>query len=509
VDAIIGNPPFQSKNKMQAEHGRAYVNAVHKRFPGVSGRADYCVFWFRQAHDHLKPGQRAGLVGTNTIRQNYSREGGLDYIAQHGGTITEAVSSQVWSGEAAVHVSIVNWTKGTAKGTKRLFRQLGDQRDSPWEVKEMAEINTALSFGTDVTAAAVLAASAKAGGCYQGQTHGHEGFLLSAEEANKELRERPASRAVLFPYLTADELLGEADSLPTRFVIDFSEYDLLESRGYPALFARVETRVLPTRRAAAQRESERSREARAADRDAKVNRDHGSALERWWQLFRRRGEMLDAIGALPRYIVCGQVTKRPIFEFVSSAIRPNAALTVFPYSDDYSFGILQSDAHWQWFVHRCSTLKGDFRYTSNTVFDTFAWPQDPTKAQIEAVAEAAVALRKLRRTLMKEHQLSLRELYQSLESPGKHPLKGAHAALDGAVRAAYGMGKSKDPLGFLLDLNAKLAARESEGETIVGPGLPPRAGNAKRLITADCVGGAVSRRPSAVGRARAPLTGDG
>ena len=72
-------------------------------YPEIPGRADYCVYWFRKAHDILRIGQRAGLVGTNTIRQNYSRQGGLDYIVQHGGTITEAVSSQPWSGEAVVH----------------------------------------------------------------------------------------------------------------------------------------------------------------------------------------------------------------------------------------------------------------------------------------------------------------------------------------------------------------------------------------------------------------------
>ena len=65
------------------------------------------MYWFRRAHDELAPGKRAGLVGTNTIRQNYSREGGLDYIVANGGRITNAVSTQVWSGDAAVHVSIV------------------------------------------------------------------------------------------------------------------------------------------------------------------------------------------------------------------------------------------------------------------------------------------------------------------------------------------------------------------------------------------------------------------
>jgi type II restriction/modification system DNA methylase subunit YeeA len=158
ADAIIGNPPYQSKNKMQEEYGRAYLNRVRSRFPDVPGRADYCVYWFRKAHDHLAPGGRAGLVGTNTIRQNYSREGGLDYIVGNGGTITEAVSTQVWSGDAAVHVSIVNWVKGKQAGPKRLYIQNGNSVESPWEMCDLAEIGPSLSAKSE-TAEAVLAAA--------------------------------------------------------------------------------------------------------------------------------------------------------------------------------------------------------------------------------------------------------------------------------------------------------------------------------------------------------------
>ncbi len=64
VDTIIGNPPYQSKNKAQQEFGRAYLNTIRGAFPDIDGRADYRVYWFRKAHDQLKPGQRAGLVGT-------------------------------------------------------------------------------------------------------------------------------------------------------------------------------------------------------------------------------------------------------------------------------------------------------------------------------------------------------------------------------------------------------------------------------------------------------------
>src|SRR5262249_33609256 len=153
---IIGNPPFQSKNKMQREFGPEYVKKVRAQYPKIPGRADYCVYWLRRAHDELERGQRAGLVGTNTIRQNYSREGGLDYIVGNGGTITDAVSTQVWSGEAVVHVSIVNWIKGKTNAKKKLAIQRGDDRNSPWETYEQDVINSSLSISTDVSAAARL-----------------------------------------------------------------------------------------------------------------------------------------------------------------------------------------------------------------------------------------------------------------------------------------------------------------------------------------------------------------
>lgn len=149
-DVIIGNPPYQSKNKMQAEMDRAYINQVRGQFPEVPGHADYCVYWFRRAHDEMKEGQRAGLVGTNTVRQNYSREGGLDYVVANGGTITEAVSSQPWSGDAAVHVSLVNWLKGEQEGKKRLSFQYGNDTEGPVSYYDLDEINSALSLAVDL-----------------------------------------------------------------------------------------------------------------------------------------------------------------------------------------------------------------------------------------------------------------------------------------------------------------------------------------------------------------------
>lgn len=160
---------------------------------------------------------------------------------------------------------------------------------------------------------------------------------------------------------------------------------------------------------------------------------------------------------------------------------------VFSFADDYSFGVLQSGIHFLWFRAKCSTLKADFRYTSDTVFETFPWPQQPTRLQIKAVGEAAVALRALRRDSMRKLNYTLRDLYRTLEQPGDNPLRDAHVKLDATVRAAYGMPAETDPLGFLLDLNLALAAKEKSGENITPPGLPLPPEEHASFITEDCI----------------------
>lgn len=471
VDVIVGNPPYQSKNKAQKEMEPGYLQKLRRAYPEIDGRADYCVYWFRKAHDELEPGERAGLVGTNTVRQNYTREAGLDYIVRSGGTITEAVSSMIWPGDAVVHVSIVNWVKGEAPGKKRLYMQDGNDIDTGWRHADFDVIGPSLSFATDVTSAIRLNANV-AGSCFQGQTHGHEGFLLNAADGRALLRSHIDYGQVLHPFLIADDLIGGLEAKPSRYVIDFQGLDIIDAQGFPKLYDRLEKRVLPDRVAAAEEEAERNRKIVATDARAKTNKHHANFLKHWWIMSYPREELVAAISASKRYIACGRVTKRPIFEFIRSDIRPNDALQVFAYEDDYSFGILQSSLHWQWFVERCSTLKSDFRYTSNTVFDTFPWPQRPTKKACERVATAAVELRKCRERLRSKRQQSFREIYRTLELPGEHPLKDAQSALDEAVASAYGMPKRAEPLQFLLTLNLEVATLEAEGGEVTGPGLP-------------------------------------
>jgi SAM-dependent methyltransferase len=476
ADAIIGNPPYLGAKRMKPEHGADYVNKLRRAYPEIRGMADYCVYWFRKAHDALPKGGHAGLVGTQNIRNNNSRPGGLGYIVGNEGTITEAVSNQVWSGEAAVHVSIVNWLKGTDSAEKILHFQRGDSVDSPWESYALPVINASLSSGLDVTSAAELKANQEPPFVYNGQFPRHHGFILRPEQAAVMLRADRGNREVIFPFLIGSEML--TDGAPQRWVIDFQKRDQLEARKFELPFEHISAQVLPHITALAEKEKTKSGKATGQDQQW---------LKSWWQHFRCRKELIDRIATLPRYMACSEVTKRPIFCFIDMTIRPDHTLEAFVLSDDYSFGVIQSDLHWVWFTTKCSRLTGRFRYTPETVFDTFPWPQEPTRAQIAAVAEAAVALRALRTEAMRRLNYSLRDLYRTLDQPGTNPLRDAHARLDAAVRVAYGMPDDTDPLTFLLNLNLACAAKEEAGKTITPPGLPLPPGEHAAFITADCI----------------------
>ncbi len=63
--------------------GDDYVEWLQRRVR--VGVKDLCVYWFRRAADHLQPGQRAGLVGTNSISQNRPVGVSLDYVVENDG----------------------------------------------------------------------------------------------------------------------------------------------------------------------------------------------------------------------------------------------------------------------------------------------------------------------------------------------------------------------------------------------------------------------------------------
>ncbi len=489
VDVIIGNPPFIGAKLLKPLLGADYVKAVRRAYPEVPGMADYCVHWFRRAHDHLPQctaqdpvAGRAGLVGTQNIRNNASRIGGLDAICADG-TVIDAVDNQPWSGEANVHVSIANWIRTQESAllpkTRRLWFKTAQRGAKEYDLdcREVEHINSALSDTVDLGKAAILECNTKPQRCFNGQMLGHQGFLLTQEQRAAILARDARSSEIIHPYLNGvDALTGKALD---RFVLDFEQCDALQAAAYPGAYDWVKAHVLPDR----ERKAEEGKGA-----DGKMRSHHKGFLARWWQLSFGRPEMLSVIKPLSRYLCCAYVTKRPIFIFASSAIRPSNLIQVFGFADDYSFGILQSTAHWQWFVAKCGKLKSDFRYSAESVFDTFPWPQAPSEQQIDTIAAAGRAIRRIRDAALLDMNGGLRALYRTLDLPGKNPLRDAHAALDQAVLAAYGFSAKKDLLEQLLALNGEVAERLCQQQPVTAPGIPTTHARPETLLSTDSLG---------------------
>ena len=268
------------------------------------GVKDYCVYWFRKAHDQLAAGGRAGLVGTNSISQNRARGASLQYIVDNDGVITSAVSTQDWPGEAAVDVSIVNWVKDSLLPLP-LPRLDG---------VEVPVISTALRPARGVEGARVL--QANGGRAFQGPIPRGKGFILHPAEAWLILETDPRYRDVIRPYLVGDDIANGLRQEPSRLIVDFGVMPLEQAEGYPAAMEIIRERVKPQR-----------------DNDP-VYRNI------WWLLWRPRREMRRALSTLSRFIGGTATGKRILFAWCESWVLPSNAMNVFAFDDDYAMGVL-------------------------------------------------------------------------------------------------------------------------------------------------------------------------
>ncbi|CAD5945294.1 DNA methyltransferase [Planktothrix agardhii] len=429
ADAIIGNPPFLGGKKLRQELGDNYTEKVYQQFPEVKGQTDFCVFWFRKAHNNLDAQGRAGLVGTNSISQNVSRNASLDYIVSQNGFIYEAVSTQVWSGEANVHVSIVNWSK---ENPAQYFL----------DNIQVSRISTSLTNQVSIENTKRLNVNKN----YSFESCGlrGKGFIVSQEEANKWIMEDPVNQQVLTPMIDGRGLIYPWEKL--NWVIDFANMTIEEASIYEKPFERVKNTVKP----------EREKQKRA------------SRQKYWWRFGEYAPKMRNAIKNLSGYFAIPKIAKYILFQPVDISILPCEANMVIASQDFYILGILTSNIHRIWVKAQSSTLKGDTRYTNTTCFETFPFPQTPTKKVVEKIRETMIKLHEYRTEQMEKKQWGITQLYNEYFTEPSSQLYKLHQQLDKLAMEAYEFNPDDDLLEKLLKLNLELAEKEERGEKIVG-----------------------------------------
>jgi methylase of polypeptide subunit release factors len=455
ADAIIGNPPFLGGKHMRMNLGDEYVEKVFKQFPNIKD-VDFCSYWFRLAHDNICRGEcrggsrtafttgRIGLVATNSISQ-----GTLDYLTDNGGHIHEAISTQPWSGEAKVHVSIVNWSY---EQPKQYF--LDDQ--------EVNIINSSLQANIDVSNAKTLKANLNQ--CFQGVIPVGKGFIVTEEQVQKWIAKDSKNQQVLRLFSMGANLAQNICGKPDRWIIDFNDMSLEDASDYILPFEYVKANVKPER---------------DNNRDSK-------ARQYWWKFLRTRSEMREAIAPLSYYFTVPRVSKWAVFIPAPLNWLPGDKSVVVASEDYYILGILTSNVHRTWMNAQKSTLKADIAYTHKTCFETFPFPQNPgagasckgerpfapTGEIIEQIRNKTIELYQYRTEQMSKKQWGITQLYNAYFHEPASKLYQLHQQLDELVMQAYNFKADDDILAKLLELNSEVAAKEKRGEKVIGAELP-------------------------------------
>ena len=438
--AIVGNPPYLGVRHMRQEQGDTYVDRVFEAFPD-NRAADYVTYWYTKALQTLRPGERAGFVSTNSITQNESREASIDRIIAAGGTLVDAWKSYPWRGDAAVHVSIVNWIMEKWAGELRL------------DDRQVSAITPHLTDGVDVSRARTI--ERNQGLSFMGVTPGNKEFVLDAEQRQAIVDADPASAKVIKPFLIGRDVNREIDSAPTRWIIDFGLMEKEAAAEFTGAFRYVQKHVYPER---------------------KENR-RDSYAKFWWRFVEPRTGMRAALEPLKRTIVVASISNHLMPIFASTKYAIDHQLYAFALSDWYQLGILQSRHHETWALARGSTLKGDLRYTATTIFETFPFPLlprnkydprlVPTTKDAKRVTAAAEAFDTRRRELCRERQLGLTKIHNLLADGELPDLRALHDELNDAVTACYcwpeGTWRDEnETLKRLLELNHRVASEQLE-----------------------------------------------
>lgn len=379
-DCILGNPPFLGGQKLSGSFGDPFLESIKYQFAPI-GAVDLVTYFFRRIFNIIKNGGFQSLISTNTIAQGKAREDGLDIIIKHGGVINHAVKSMKWPGIAAVEVALVTITKQSWNG--KFYLGLKDVKTITPYLDDADTLGNPFSLKQNE------------GNSFQGSIVLGKGFVLEPSVAESIIVKNPIYKDVLFPYLNGEDLNNNPDQSPSRWVINFFDWEEEKAKKYPECYDIVEKLVKPER--------------------IKMKGDRGS--EYWWQYLRMRKELYQTIAPLDRVLgFPNQACKYVAFQFIPSHFVYSNALGIYPIEDYLFFTCVSSNIHVEWAWKNASRMKADMRYTPTDVYENFPFPQNLEVQKGQHLASIGKTYHERRRQLMLGMQLGLTKTYNLFHS---------------------------------------------------------------------------------------------
>ncbi|MFE2566931.1 Eco57I restriction-modification methylase domain-containing protein [Streptomyces mirabilis] len=411
-DAVVGNPPFLGGRKLTGALGEAYREyMVDHLAHGKRGSADLVAYFALRAHSVLNAHGQTGLVATNTLAQGDSREVGLDQLEDGGTCIRRAVKSSPWPSSSAALEYCAVWTSR---------RALENHAHAVLDGLVVSNgISTSLNPGTRVSSWAAMLERNRAR-AYQGfLVLVIDGFSVTSEVAQSWIEEDPKYAEVLAPLLNGQDLNNDPEHRGSRWAINFHGWSEERARQYPNAYAKILSDVKP-------------------ECEKKDPKSYAGLMDRWWQYWRTRGDMVKALKPFDRCIAITLVSKVVMPVMVPTGQVFTHQLGVFT-SDDFAlFAFLSGAPHYWWAIDRSSTLETRVRYTPTDVFETLVRPP-----LTERLHEAGVRLHTHRRELMIARKTGLTDTYNLVHTPDCQDgdiveLRRIHEEIDRAVVEAYG-----------------------------------------------------------------------
>ena len=404
LNYIMGNPPFVGAAMMDKTQKDDAVKVFGKI--KLSNSIDYVGAWYHKAASMMQDTLiRAAFVSTNSITQGEQVAPLWDKILNYYKMkIDFGYRTFNWNSEASekakVHCVIIGFSGKTVETTKRIYCDN--------HVVDAININPYLCDAPDVLVLSISLPICNVPIACKGSMPIDNGnFIFTNDEKEKLIADAPNLAQCMHRYIGARDFINGGEP---RFCIWLDGVSPSEYRNNREVMRRIQN-VQAFRQKSTAKPTQK-----AAERPSVfyyISYHHQPALV-----------IPEASSYRRKYIPIG---------FIDAEIIPSNLLVTISGASIYDFGIVTSNVHMAWMRTVAGRLKSDYRYSGNTVYNTFPWPNptDAQKAKIEQTAQAILDARAL------YPDCSLADLYDEVTMPPE--LRKAHQQNDRAVMEAYGM----------------------------------------------------------------------
>lgn len=424
---IMGNPPFIGSARLSDEQkdDRDFI------FEGKGGELDYVACWYKKAVDFIGCRDiKCAFVSTNSICQGQQVYPLWNDIINSGVRIDFAHRTFIWNSEskesASVYCVIIGFSR-TGTGKRKIFDN--------GTLSIVDNINGYLLDAPNVFVEKRKTPLSSVPIVIKGFQPTDNGYLiLDDDEKSEMISKEPGTAKWIRPFITAREFIHGIN----RWCLWLEGISPNEINH----FSQIKKRVAACK-------EWRSSQTKTGDAYKLKDIPH---------LMRPCSKFVEGpFIVLPLHT--GESRKYIPMGFAESGCIPGNSVSIVPNATMYHFGVLCSSVHMAWMSVVCGRIKGDYRYASDIVYNTFPWctPTAEQKAKIEKTAQGILDARAL------YPDSSLANLYDELTMPIE--LRKAHQANDRAVMEAYGFDKDmteSEIVSQLMKMYQRLTVQLSE-----------------------------------------------